>query len=70
MPKCLLKVGEKTILEMTIDNVLKNGIDEFVMVTGYRENIIKDYIAVRFPDLKITYLTNRDYENNNNSYSL
>jgi choline kinase len=69
-PKCLLKVGDKTILEMTIDNVLKNGIDEFIMVTGYRENMIKDYIERRFPDLKIKYLTNTDYENNNNSYSL
>lgn len=60
----------RTILEMTVENVLKNGIEEFVMVTGYRENMIKDYIAERFPKLKITYLTNSDYENNNNSYSL
>jgi choline kinase len=69
-PKCLLKVGDKTILEMTINNVLKNGINEFIMVTGYRENMIKDFISAHFPDLDITYITNSDYENNNNSYSL
>lgn len=69
-PKCLLKVGEKTILEMTINNILKNGIKDFVMVTGYRENMIKDFIAQKYPDLRIKYLTNSDYENNNNSYSL
>jgi choline kinase len=69
-PKCLLKVGGKTILEMTINNVLKNGINEFIMVTGYRENMIKDFISQNYPDLNITYLTNSDYENNNNSYSL
>lgn len=69
-PKCLLKAGGKTILEMTLNNVLKNGINEFIMVTGYRENMIKDFISANFPDLNITYLTNSDYENNNNSYSL
>ncbi len=43
-PKCLLKAGGKTLLEMTIENILANGIKSFVMVTGYRENMIKDYI--------------------------
>lgn len=69
-PKCLLKIGDKTILELTIDNVLKNGISEFIMVTGYREQMIKDFITKRFPDLNIIYITNSDYANNNNSYSL
>src|SRR4030095_11127548 len=70
VPKCLLKVGGKTILEMTLNNVLKNGINEFVMVTGYREDMIKKFIAKNFPSLNVTYLSNLDYENNNNSYSL
>ena len=69
-PKCLLKAGGKTLLEMTINNILKNGINEFVMVTGYRENMIKEFIAQNYPGLNITYLTNSGYENNNNSYSL
>ncbi|MBZ0204496.1 MAG: phosphocholine cytidylyltransferase family protein [Ignavibacteria bacterium] len=69
-PKCLLKAGSKTLLEMTINNILKNGINEFIVVTGYRENMIKDFIAETYPKLNILYLTNADYENNNNSYSL
>ena len=69
-PKCLLKVGDKTILEMTVNNILRNGIDDFVMVTGYRENMIKDFIGKKYPGLSIKFLTNPDYENNNNSYSL
>jgi choline kinase len=69
-PKCLLKAGDKTLLEMTIDNILQNGIDEFVMVTGFLENMIKEFISAKYPQLNIVYLTNTDYENNNNSYSL
>ncbi|MCI0450217.1 MAG: phosphocholine cytidylyltransferase family protein [Chlorobi bacterium] len=69
-PKCLLKVGGKTLLEMTINNILKNGLNEFVVVTGYREDMIKGFVSKNYPELSIKYITNRDYENNNNSYSL
>ena len=65
-PKCLLQVGGKSLLEMTINNIVKNGVNSFVMVTGYRENMIKEHISEIFPELDITYLTNSDYENNNN----
>ncbi len=70
IPKCLLRLDGKTILEMTIENILQNGISEFILVTGYREGMIKDFLAERFPGLNIRYLTNIDYESNNNSYSL
>lgn len=69
-PKCLLDVNGKNLLHRTMDNVIANGITDFVLVTGYRENMIKDYIKNNFPDISIQYLTNADYENNNNSYSL
>ena len=52
-PKCLLKVGGKTLLEMTINNILKNGVKSFVMVTGYRENMIKEHISEKFPGVLI-----------------
>lgn len=55
---------------MTIDNIIKNGINSFVLVTGYRENMIKEFVTKKYPGLDIKYLTNSDYENNNNSYSL
>lgn len=69
-PKCLLEIGDKTILGRILDNILKCSIEEVVMVTGYRENMIKDFVSQKHPGLKIKYLTNPDYENNNNSYSL
>lgn len=70
VPKCLLKIGERTILEMTINNILRNNINNFIMVTGYRENMIKDFVHQKYPSLSIRFLTNHDYKNNNNSYSL
>ena len=37
-PKCLLKVGERTLLERTVDAMRQAGITEFLVVTGYREH--------------------------------
>jgi len=69
-PKCLLDVGGKNLLQRTMDNVILNGIKDFIFVTGYRENMIKDYLGRNFAGVNMTVLTNPDYENNNNSYSL
>lgn len=69
-PKCLLKLGENTLLELTINNILKNGINEFIIVTGYLEGMIKDFINFKYPELQVKFITNADFENNNNSYSL
>ncbi|MFA5010405.1 MAG: phosphocholine cytidylyltransferase family protein [Ignavibacteria bacterium] len=69
-PKCLLDVCGKNLLHRTMENVLKNGINDFIFVTGYRENMIKDYLNKNFADVKIEFLSNIDYSNNNNSYSL
>jgi choline kinase len=69
-PKCLLEVNGKNLLHRTIDNVVANGITDFVFVTGYREEMIKDYLKENFPGLNIQFISNHDFANNNNSYSL
>ena len=69
-PKCLLEVNGKNLLHRTMENVIANGITNFVFVTGYRENMIKSYLKENFSDYKIQFLSNPDFANNNNSYSL
>ena len=80
-PKCLLKVGERTLLERTVAAMAAAGISEFVVVTGYRADQIRDFLdnldtlesldnlgSLGKP--RFTYLHNADYEHNNNIYSL
>ena len=69
-PKCLLTVGTRTLLQRTVDAILATGIDELVVVTGYRAEMIRDFLTTHYPDLKIHFLHNADYEHNNNIYSL
>jgi choline kinase len=69
-PKCLLKAGGKTILEQTIDGLIRSGIRDIVIVTGYLADQIRSFMAGRFPDLHVTYVNNPRYETTNNIYSL
>lgn len=69
-PKCLLQINGKNLLHRTIENIEENGIKDFIVVTGYRENMIVDYIKKNYNHLNFEFLSNKDYMNNNNSYSL
>ena len=69
-PKCLLSVGSKTLLQRTVDAMLATGIEELVVVTGYRAEMIRTFLSQTYPDLDVHFLHNADYEHNNNIYSL
>ena len=69
-PKCLLKVGERTLLERTVDAMTGAGIQELVVVTGYRGEMIRQFLVEHYSDLTIHFIHNADYEHNNNIFSL
>ncbi len=69
-PKCLLKVGKKSILERTIDNLIKNKISEVIVVTGFLREMIEEFLIQNYPNLKFTFIYNEKYDSTNNIYSL
>ena len=69
-PKCLLKIGERTLLQRTVDAMIAAGINELVVVTGYRAEMIRDFLTKQYPSLNIHFIHNGDYEHNNNIFSL
>lgn len=69
-PKCLLKVNGKALLERTLDNFISNGITEFLIVTGYLQEMIIDFVKTNYPELNVKFLYNKDYATTNNIYSL
>jgi choline kinase len=69
-PKCLLKIGDKTILERTIENLTANNISDILIVTGFLSEKIKNFINLTFPSIKIRFIENPLYESTNNIYSL
>lgn len=69
-PKCLLKVDGKCILERTIENLIATNNREIIIVTGYLENKIREFVTERFPELNVIYIFNSVYATTNNIYSL
>ena len=69
-PKTLLPVGGVPILRRTITSLLRVGIDQFVIGTGYLEHMVRDAVASWFPGLDVTFVTNKDFRSTNNAFSL
>ena len=44
-PKHLIKVQQKPFLSYVLDNLLRAGYKEIILVVGYKEELIKDFIA-------------------------
>jgi choline kinase len=65
-------VGNRTLLERTVRAMQQAGIKEFVVVTGYRGEMIREFLEnLDYLDKPtFTFLHNTDYEHNNNIYSL
>jgi glucose-1-phosphate thymidylyltransferase len=56
MPKVMLPVANKPLLEYVFDAVRKSGINEAVVVVGYKKEVIMEYFK-DYTGLKITYVT-------------
>ena len=53
IPKPMVKIGKKPIIEHIIDIYLKNGVKEFYIALGYKSNIIKKHFSKKYKDTKI-----------------
>lgn len=70
-PKSLLKVGERSLLQRSMDALIANGVRDFCIVTGYLHEMIEDFVQKQYADsIKVTFVYNKVYETTNNIYSL
>jgi len=70
-PKSLLKVGERSLLQRSMDALIANGVKEFCIVTGYLHEMIENFVQQQYADsIKVTFIYNKVYETTNNIYSL
>ena len=69
-PKCLTIVNGVSILERMITNLHLRGFKRLVVVTGYLENHIRDFLGNEIRGMKIDYVFSPLYKTTNNIYSL
>ena len=66
LPKPLVQFRGKPILEHVILRAQQAGIDEFVIVLGYRSDLIRSWLDNRWlGDLSLTLVENQDYHKHN-----
>jgi len=54
LPKCMYPVADKPIIHRVVDNARMMGVEEFIVITHFKEKIIHDYFEkVLAPDYKI-----------------
>lgn len=56
VPKPLIPIGEKPIIELIIDNFSKYGCNDFTLTINYKKNMIKAYFDDLERDYKISYI--------------
>jgi choline kinase/predicted kinase len=61
IPKTLLKIGDRTIIERLLDNFLYAGIMDVVIVVGYEKEKVISKIGYNYKGIKITYCFNEKY---------
>ena len=43
MPKVMLRVANKPVLEYVFDAIKKTGIEEIIIIVGYKKEVIMEY---------------------------
>lgn len=70
IPKCLLELGGKTLIERSLDALNENGIIDVVIVVGYLKEQIIDKLGNNYRDTKIRYVENTSYDKTGSMHSL
>ncbi|MDP6102045.1 MAG: phosphocholine cytidylyltransferase family protein [Dehalococcoidia bacterium] len=70
LPKCLVQVHEKPLLQYQLESLEQVGIGHCIIVVGYLGDQVRSCFGTRFGNVHITYVTNDVFEQTNNIYSL
>lgn len=70
MPKCLVEVNGRPILDYTLKALEEQGIEKLVIVTGYKQSAIEEYISNSETGMAVKTVYNKEYASTNNIYSL
>jgi choline kinase len=69
LPKCLLPIQGKTLIEWQIDELHKCGVHRIRVVTGYRAEKVKNLLQRRYEPERVTTLYNEAYASTDNLVS-
>lgn len=60
IPKPLMYLAGQTILDYLMDKLIPLNPSEFVFITGYLQDQIKDHLTLRYPDLSMRFIEQKN----------
>lgn len=70
IPKPLMDVAGKPILDYIVDDVKKLNPDEVVFVVGYMKKNVQEYVEKTFPDLNCSFVYQKERDGNGSAIRL
>ena len=67
-PKGLLKVGSRELIKESLDRLIRGGIRDIIIVTGYRSELYKTALSSEYPQVR--FLRNDEFEISGSMHSL
>jgi choline kinase len=69
-PKCLLQVGDNTIIDLQIKVLKDSGINDVTIVTGFKADILEKHLSRHHSDINLTFIRNDKFESTKPGYAL
>jgi len=69
VPKALVKIGNKTILDLQLEALIKHRIERVIITTGPFKEKLEEHVRSNYP-IKVWFVNNPKYETTNYIYSL
>lgn len=69
-PKTMLTIGKNSLIGYQIKACRKQGIEKYIIVVGYKQEMLKKHVLSFLPQEKVTFVENKLYETTNTLYSL
>lgn len=68
--KCMVKVNGVSLIDRMLHQIQAVGVDRIVVVTGYKGQLLRDYVGTLSIQTPIEFIDNPIYDRTNNIYSL
>lgn len=70
IPKSLVEVNGKTLIERIIDSLVNEKINKIVITTGFLAEKMEDFVKEKYPKINFDFILNSKYETTNYIYSM
>jgi L-glutamine-phosphate cytidylyltransferase len=69
-PKCLTEINGQPFIERLVHALRRNGIKRLIVVVGYLDECVRDYLDGMRDEMQIEFVANPKFRTTNNIYSL